>query len=184
MLSIRQAVSTDLPVIVGYLKNLIELFHQPYDAARNEAGVHEVLANPHRKTWYWIAEWDGHPVGMLRVEILWDDVKNGEIWHLQRMYVEPEYRRLRVATTLQIHALCEAQKSGKVVRFTCHIHDWNKPCQKLKDGLGWFRPIGLHYDADLTTIPEGSAFTIALKTETRPVVPDVINNPHPIWPSA
>lgn len=150
MLSIRRADPSDLAIVVDFLTRLAEALGYPLgDPPRIEAGVRAVLTRPGLNSWYWLAESDGSPVGMLRVQVLWDDVQAADIWHLQRLYVVPEHRRTGVATALQAYVRQAALRDGNVVRLTCHIHSWNKPCQKLKDGLGWFRELGPVYLAEL-----------------------------------
>jgi len=151
MITIRRATAADLSTVVDFLTRLAETLGYPLDPPSIEAGVRAVLTRPDLKSWYWLAESDGSPVGMLRVEVLWDDLRAAEVWHLQRLYVVPEHRRFGVATALHTHVRDRAARRGQVVRLTCHIHSWNKPCQELKDRLGWFRTIGPVYAADLAT---------------------------------
>jgi GNAT superfamily N-acetyltransferase len=150
MLTIRRAEFADLQTVVGFLTGLAEATHLPMAGATAvEEGVRAILTRPELKSWYWLAEFASRPVGMMRVEVLWDDLKAADIWYLQRMYVEPGHRRTGVATALQHHALAEALRSGNVARLSCWILSSNHPSQSLKARLDWFENVGFTYFAEL-----------------------------------
>jgi GNAT superfamily N-acetyltransferase len=150
MLTNRLADLSDLPTVVGFLTGLAEATRQYIpDRKTVEAGVEAILTREELKSWYWLAELHGRPVGMIRVEVLWDDLKAGEIWYLQRMYVEPGHRRTGIATALQTHARTEALRQGSVIRLMSLIQSSNAPSQILKERLGWFEKIGPTYCAEL-----------------------------------
>ena len=66
-------------------------------------GVAAAIADP-RKGRYFVAEVDGEVVGCLMVTLEWSDWRNGDLWWIQSVYVEPNYRGRGVFRALHAHA--------------------------------------------------------------------------------
>ncbi len=118
---IRKAAETDLPVIVkfnlGLARETEELNLNPETVM---AGVRAMLSATDKGVYY-VAELDGKVVGQVMITYEWSDWRNGNIWWLQSVYVEPRYRRHGIFSALfkHVESLCVAE-GGTELRLYMH----------------------------------------------------------------
>ena len=100
---IRPATQSDWETIAGFNRKLAEET-EPHTLDREtvEAGVKAVLADE-RKGRYFVAVMEGRIVGQLMHTWEWSDWRNGEVWWLQSVYVEAEFRRQGIFSALYSH---------------------------------------------------------------------------------
>src|SRR6266536_972943 len=91
-LKIRRAHPADAPVIADFNIRLAEESeHLRLDRACVAAGVAAVLGDT-RKGIYFLAEANGAVVGQLMITYEWSDWRNGNLWWIQSVYVQKEFR--------------------------------------------------------------------------------------------
>ena len=110
-----------MPVIVEYnLRLARETEELELDPETVRAGV-QAMFNESDKGVYYVAELDGKVVGQVMITYEWSDWRNGNIWWLQSVYVDPAYRRRGVFAELFKHVQrrCAAEK-GSALRLYMH----------------------------------------------------------------
>jgi ribosomal protein S18 acetylase RimI-like enzyme len=78
-----------------------------------ERGVKAAIEDP-GKCDYWVAEAGKEVIGCLMVTHEWSDWRNGDIWWIQSVYVDPNHRRRGVFTAMYDHVTKLAKESGVV----------------------------------------------------------------------
>ncbi len=66
----------------------------------------------HAKGRYFVAEVDAEVVGCLMITLEWSDWRNGDLWWIQSVYVEADYRGRGVFRALHGHARQAAVEAG------------------------------------------------------------------------
>lgn len=99
------------------------------------AGVEAALAD-RGKAFYLISETDGTPVGQLMVTNEWSDWRNGWIWWIQSVYVEPEHRRKGVYSGLYRRLQELAAEQGDVRGIRLYVMRENHRAKRTYESLG------------------------------------------------
>jgi ribosomal protein S18 acetylase RimI-like enzyme len=135
-IDIRLAVPDDWPTIVDFNCRLAEESEgKRLDRAHVEPGVKAVLADPHKGR-YFIASIAGRPVGQLMHTREWSDWRNGDIWWLQSVYVDPDFRRQGVFRALFDRLQSEAEADPGVVGLRLYVEEHNTRAHETYRGLG------------------------------------------------
>jgi len=135
-ITVRAAVAADWEVIVDYNCRLAaESEDVQLDSALIRPGVKAVLADPNNGR-YFLACADERIVGQMMHTWEWSDWRNGEIWWLQSVYVEPDFRRQGVFRLLYNHILKEAESNPKVVGIRLYVENDNEPAQETYRSMG------------------------------------------------
>lgn len=100
---IRKANIDDLKTIVLFNKLMA---YETEGLELNEKiltdGVKNALSDSSKAN-YWVYEIDGTVVGQAMVTKEWSDWRNGEIWWIQSVYVDKQYRKHKIFTSLYQH---------------------------------------------------------------------------------
>lgn len=123
-LSIRPATPADVPVILGFVRELAEFEKAPDEVVSTEPILHEALFGAHPAAEAIIAEAGGASVGMAVFYhnfSTWTGVRG--IW-LDDLYVTPEARGSGAGTALLRHLAGIAVDRG-CARFEWWVLDWN-----------------------------------------------------------
>ena len=99
------------------------------------AGVEAALADTGR-AFYLLSEVDGAPVGQLMVTYEWSDWRNGWIWWIQSVYVEPEHRRKGVYRGLYRRLEQMAANAGNVRGIRLYVMRDNHVAKRTYESLG------------------------------------------------
>lgn len=111
------------------------------------AAVKSVFEDP-TKGFYLVAQVDGRVVGGLLVTYEWSDWRNCNIWYIQSVYVEPDFRERGVFTKLHARVVELARGAGTMfVRLFVEVD--NQRAQKTYERLGMKRMPYLMYDMKL-----------------------------------
>ena len=141
VVQIRRAISADWEVLVRNNCRLAdETEGKRLDPARIVPGVQAVLADE-RKGRYFVACREQRIVGQLMHTWEWSDWRNGEIWWLQSVYVEPEFRRQGVFRALYSHLVELSRDNPDVVGCRLYVETANRPAQDTYSAVG-MRPGG------------------------------------------
>ena len=112
-IKIRPGLLFDAQTIVNFqLTMAMETENLKLDLATATAGVQAIFDNPERGK-YFVAELDGKVVASLLIIPEWSDWRNGFVWWIHSVYVEPKlrgqkifsqmYEFIKAKTTLQFN---------------------------------------------------------------------------------
>ena len=97
---IRKGEIKDIDVIAKYnIAMALETENKVLDDETITNGVSSIIRDK-SKGQYWVMEIDSLLVGQLMVTYEWSDWRNGMMWWIQSVYVEPHYRRQGVYSSL------------------------------------------------------------------------------------
>jgi GNAT superfamily N-acetyltransferase len=99
------------------------------------AGVDAVLGDA-GKAFYLLSELDGEPVGQLMVTYEWSDWRNGWIWWIQSVYVEPQHRRTGVYRGLYRRLEQLATNEGNIRGIRLYVMRENVNAKRTYESLG------------------------------------------------
>lgn len=135
-LTIRPATFDDVAVIVEFNRRLAwESEGKRLDPETLQRGVRGLLGDPLRGA-YSLADVGGRVVGQLMRTFEWSDWRNGVIWWLQSVYVDPEFRSRGVFRTLFEHLQTEALATDGVVGLRLYVEQENASAQEVYRKLG------------------------------------------------
>lgn len=146
---IREAHPGDADRIVAYNLNLaresegIEL-----DEATLRGGVIRALEKPDYCR-YFVAESDGQVVAQTMLTYEWSDWRNGLIWWIQSVYVDPGFRCRGVFRRIFEHLERLATEQGNVVAFRLYVDKNNVHAMATYERLGMHQPEYLIYEKNL-----------------------------------
>jgi GNAT superfamily N-acetyltransferase len=134
-ISIRPAAASDVPTIMGFVRELAEFEKAPDEVTSNESIMHEALFGARPAAEALIAERDGVPVGMAVFYhnfSTWTGVRG--IW-LDDLYVTPQARGSGAGKALLKHLARIAVDRG-CARFEWWVLDWNAPAIAFYESIG------------------------------------------------
>jgi ribosomal protein S18 acetylase RimI-like enzyme len=138
---VREARPGDLETISGFNAAMaLETEDKTLKPEIVTSGVRRALADP-GKGRYFLAEIGDKVVGQLMFTLEWSDWRDGWIWWIQSVYVDPEYRGRGVFSRLYA-CLVEAATGSKDVRgLRLYVESGNARAQRVYRALG-MRPAG------------------------------------------
>ncbi len=143
MIKVRKGRPSDVNTIVGFqLRMALETEEIHLDKATVRRGVRAVFRDP-SKGCYWVAEEDGHPVGVTLVLPEWSDWRNGAVLWIHSVYVVPEARRRGVFRRLYLHLKRRVERSTRLKGLRLFVEKSNRRAQKVYRAIGMTRD---HYD--------------------------------------
>lgn len=147
-LTIREASSDDAVTIADFNSRMaLETEGRLLDPALINPGVEAVLNDP-GKGRYWVAEVDRSVVGQLLVTYEWSDWRNGRLWWIQSVYVDSDFRRKGVFSTLYRHVESLARQDPEACGLRLYVEQGNDRAQQTYRKLGMVSPGYLVMEAD------------------------------------
>ena len=138
-ITIRDANDLDVESIVGFNNALaLESEGKVLDEVTLTAGVRRGLAHPELCR-YFIAQVDGKVVGTTMVTYELTDWRDGVLWWLQSVYIEPECRRLGVFRAIYRHVEALARERGDVRGLRLYVHRDNARAMRTYEACGMTR---------------------------------------------
>jgi GNAT superfamily N-acetyltransferase len=135
-ITVRDATPADVETIIGYNQRLAsETEGKSLDSAVIAAGVRRGFASP-ALCRYFVAEADGRVVGTTMLTYELTDWRDGVIWWLQSVFIEPDYRRHGVFRAIYRHieALARAHPDARGLRL--YVHRDNARAMRTYEALG------------------------------------------------
>lgn len=130
-IEVRAACPDDWQTIVDFNCRLAwESEHTKLDRTRIEPGVRNLLADE-RRGGYFLACCDGRIVGQLMITFEWSDWRNGNIWWLQSVYVDAEFRQRGVFRALYSHVWREVEASPDIAGLRLYVERENVSAQEV-----------------------------------------------------
>jgi ribosomal protein S18 acetylase RimI-like enzyme len=144
---VRPANPADAPFIARFNASLArETEAIELDPARLLAGVAAALEDP-SKARYLIAESASLPIGQLMVTYEWSDWRNGFIWWIQSVWVEPAFRSQGVFRALYRSLEAEARAAGAAA-LRLYVETHNERAQRVYESMGMTRAPYFVYEKD------------------------------------
>jgi ribosomal protein S18 acetylase RimI-like enzyme len=135
-IEISDAEADDWRVIAEFNAALAEESEdKTLDRAILESGVRRLLEDTARGR-YFLARHDGRVVGQTLITYEWSDWRDGWIWWIQSVYVDPGYRRQGVFRTLYRHIEALARNDKDVVAIRLYVERENGRAQDTYRSLG------------------------------------------------
>jgi GNAT superfamily N-acetyltransferase len=132
----RDAVRDDLEAIVRFqLAMARETESLELDAEVLTRGVAAVFENPALGR-YFVAEQGGSTVASLLITYEWSDWRNGNVWWIQSVYVEPPFRGKGVYAGLYAHVQTLVQADPALRGIRLYVDRRNTPAQEVYRRLG------------------------------------------------
>ena len=132
---VREAGQSDVSTLIEYnlsLANETESILLDKDILR--LGIEKALElNDCR---YLVAELNNKIVGQTMVTSEWSDWRNGVIWWMQSVYVNPDYRKRGVFQSILKHIENLAEKIPEVKALRLYVMDDNQIAQRVYQNLG------------------------------------------------
>ena len=140
-IAVREARGDDTERLVDFnLRMAAETEGRELDPETLRAGVEAVLladlAGDIPTGRYLVAVIDGRVVGALMHTWEWSDWRNGVVWWLQSVFVEPEFRRRGVFRALYGALRQEATADARVVGLRLYVEQENRLAQATYLELG------------------------------------------------
>ena len=134
---IRAATPDDWQTIAEFnVKLADETEPLTLDRETVEAGVRALLADD-RKGRYFVATVEGRIIGQLMHTWEWSDWRNGDVWWLQSVYVDAEFRRQGIFASLKRHLEELAEADPTVVGLRLYVERDNGHAQATYRRLGF-----------------------------------------------
>ena len=135
-IAVRNAHPSDAERIAEYNRLLaLESEDKLLDANTLAAGVRRGLSHPELCR-YFIATAGGKPVGTTMVTFELTDWRDGVLWWLQSVYVEPEFRRFGVFRAIYRFIESEARRHGEVRGLRLYVHRENQRAMRVYENVG------------------------------------------------
>jgi GNAT superfamily N-acetyltransferase len=135
-ITVRDATSADIDAIVGYNQRLAgETEGKSLDPAVIGAGVRRGFSSPGMCR-YFVAEAGGRVIGTTMLTYELTDWRDGVIWWLQSVFIEPEFRRHGVFRAIYRHIETLARQHPDVRGLRLYVHRDNARAMKTYEALG------------------------------------------------
>ena len=143
--TIRNAVPNDAAAIAAFqLAMALETEGKQLELGVVMPAVEEVFANPSRG-FYLVGEIDGEVAGSLMVTYEWSDWRNSNLWYIQSVYVQEQFRGRGVFKNLY-QTVIEQARVEKAGHVRLYVESDNERAQKVYESLGMKRLPYFMYD--------------------------------------
>ena len=131
----RSAVSTDVPLMLAYVRELAEYERKPEAVTATEADLLRDGFGERPRFGCVMAEWDGEAAGFALYFYNYSTWKGRHGIHVEDIYVRPEYRGRGIgkALLLRVAAIANAGECG---RLQWDVLAWNEPAIGFYERLG------------------------------------------------
>jgi len=138
---VREGRPGDLEAIVSFNRAMaMETEHKTLDPTIVTSGVRRALQDP-GKGRYLLAVAADRVVGQLMFTLEWSDWRDGWLWWIQSVYVDPEWRGRGVFSCLYRRLADTASKADDVRGLRLYVESDNERAQQVYRSLG-MRPAG------------------------------------------
>ena len=132
---VREAEQSDVSTLIEYNLSLADETESiSLDKNILRLGIEKALElNDCR---YLVAELDNKIVGQTMLTSEWSDWRNGVIWWMQSVYVNPDYRKRGVFQSILKYIENLAEKTPEVKALRLYVMDDNQIAQRVYQNLG------------------------------------------------
>lgn len=133
---IRNATTADASTIVDFNNRLAEETEaRSLDPELIGPGVEAIIAD-FAKGRYWVAVVADKIIGQIAVTYEWSDWRDGMMWWISSVYVDSDYRRRGVYSSLHRHVESQAKSDPEVIGIRLYVEKENKKAQETYKKLG------------------------------------------------
>jgi len=132
---IRQAVETDVPVILSFIRQLAEYERLSHEAVMTEEGLRQSLFGPRRSAGVLLGYLDEEPVAFAVWFHNFSTFLGRPGLYLEDLFVIPEMRGLGFGKAMLV-ALAKMAKERNCGRFEWAVLDWNESAIQFYKSLG------------------------------------------------
>jgi ribosomal protein S18 acetylase RimI-like enzyme len=134
---VRPASVADVETLVAFNAAMaMETEAKQLDRRLVELGVQGLIGNASRGRYLLACNDEGRVIGQLMHTYEWSDWRNGDVWWIQSVYVEPAFRRLGVFQTLYRTIRSMALEAGGVVGLRLYVEHENRNAQATYRAMG------------------------------------------------
>ena len=145
---VRDADPRDTAEIVDFNRRLaLESEEKVLDPGIVTAGVRRGFSHPELCR-YFVAEIDGRVVGTTMVTYELTDWRDGVLWWLQSVYVDPEFRRAGVFRALYRHIAERARAHRDARGLRLYVHHTNQRAMRVYEAMGMAKADYEFYEHD------------------------------------
>lgn len=135
MLSIRNAIAADVPVILDFIRGLAEYEREPQAVIATEQDLLRDGFGPQPKYRCVIADWDAKPAGFAFFFYNYSTWRGKPGLYLEDLFVLPEMRGKGIGKALLQH-LAETAIRENCYGIRWMVLEWNEPAIKFYAALG------------------------------------------------
>jgi len=135
MLTIRPATPADVPLILGFIRELADYERDPQAAVATAADLLRDGFGPEPKFRVDIAEWSGEPAGFALYFWNYSTWQGKPGLYLEDLFVRPRFRGKGIGKALLVHLARVAVKNN-CGRLVWQVLDWNTPAIEFYKSLG------------------------------------------------
>jgi GNAT superfamily N-acetyltransferase len=140
---IRRARSDESEILAKFQQEMAqETEGKPLDTKLLIEGINAVFQSP-SKGFYIVAEMRGKVVGSLLITYEWSDWRNANIWWIQSVYVDSDWRRRGVYRALYSHIYQQASTDTTIGGIRLYVDRNNTIAQQTYSSLGMAKS---HYE--------------------------------------
>lgn len=135
MLNIRPATSSDVGLILQFIRDLAEYEREPQAVTATEEDLARDGFGPDPKFRVVIADWQGKPAGFALFFFNYSTWLGRPGLYLEDLFVRPEFRGKGIGKNLLLY-LARLAVRENCGRFQWQVLDWNTPSIKFYESLG------------------------------------------------
>ena len=139
--SVRVASPADIPLILGFIKDLAEYERLLHEVEASEADIRRDLFGENPRAFCDLAERDGTPVGFALWFYSYSTFRGRAGIYLEDLFVVPDARGAGAGKAL-LRRLAERCVEADLGRLEWSVLDWNTPSIEFYDSLGAMRKEG------------------------------------------
>lgn len=135
MLNIRKATSSDIPLILAFIRELAEYERLLDQAVATPEDLQRDGFSAEPKFFVEIAEWNGEPAGFALWFYNYSTFQGRPGIYLEDLFVRPAFRKKGIGKALLVHLARMAVEQG-CGRYQWQVLDWNTPSIEFYESLG------------------------------------------------
>ena len=135
MLNIRPATSSDVKLILEFIRELAAYEREPQAVTATEADLARDGFGAEPRFRVLIAEWDGRPAGFALFFYNYSTWLGRPSLHLEDLFVRQEFRGKGIGKSLLAH-LARVAVEHNCGRFQWQVLDWNTPSIRFYESFG------------------------------------------------
>lgn len=134
-LVIREAVRTDAPQILGFIKELAEYEKLSHEVVATVADIEQTVFAGDARAHCLIAEYEGQPAGFALYFFNYSTFLGKYGIYLEDLYVKPEFRGKKIGYRL-LQKLAQIAVEKDCARVDWSVLDWNQPAIDFYNSIG------------------------------------------------
>ena len=136
MVEVRRARLDDHRFIVSFQQKMAQETegHFLVEKVISE-GVNTILRDP-SKGYYYVACVDNTPIASLMITYEWSDWRNGNIWWIQSVYVDAQFRGKGVYRKMYEYIKAEVSTDKSIAGIRLYVYNENTRAQEVYKKLG------------------------------------------------